>query len=163
MSGINSNELNRRFKKLEKIHEDTNIWNGLNHFTHTSQSLIKILYSDDIVCSMTDSMFYYIDTTTTNRLTSLKFIDVPQTSSTFKFTFILKPSSANQPYFLKPPRQIGFTYLGGYYILYSEVFGESNIIFPSSYTYILQTFTFFAIDLGNPFPLYTVFMDLSFY
>jgi hypothetical protein len=70
-------------------------------------------------------------------ITSLSILNIPATPlQTYKFTFIIEPNVKSSPYYLKPTTNktlINETSV--------SLFGLSNIVLPSSYTYLVQEIT----------------------
>jgi hypothetical protein len=90
---------------------------------------------------MITGMVYNL-TTTSDAITSLSLTDIPTTSQqTYVFTFVLQPSTIDSPWYLQPPTNfIDITPIGGSSMVV-PIYGISNVVFPVSYTYILQTIT----------------------
>jgi hypothetical protein len=90
---------------------------------------------------MTTGMVYNLSTTAT-ALTSLSFTNIPTTAQqTYVFSFVLLPGTSSSPWYLRPPsNSISITPVGGSLITV-PVYGISSVVFPTSYTYILQTIT----------------------
>jgi hypothetical protein len=78
-------------------------------------------------------MFYSIisDATVVN---SVSFIDIPTTiNQSYIFTFILRPSSVNSPYYIKPSSNtINVNSVS------VPIYGLKSVVLPTSYTYLVQ-------------------------
>ena len=122
-----------------------NLLNGSNVFTgvfnsiQSADTILPITFSTTPSFSMTTGMVYNL-TTSSNSLASLSLTDIPTTpQQTYVFTFVLKPSTIDSPWYLKPPTNfINITPVGGSSMTV-PIYGISNVVFPVSYTYILQT------------------------
>jgi hypothetical protein len=71
------------------------------------------------------------DSTTMN---SVSFIDIPTTiNQSYKFTFIVRPSSVNSPYYIKPSSNT--INVNGVSI---SLYGLQNVTLPTNYTFLVQ-------------------------
>ena len=112
--------------------------------------------------SMAAGMMYSLSPTT-NTLTSLSLTSVPTTAqATYVFSFLLQPTTASNSFYLKPPGNIinvvcttGTTYS-------ATVYGVSTLIFPTSYTFLLQQII--LINKGTAAaPVFIAFINVSGY
>jgi hypothetical protein len=125
----------------------TNIWTGSNTFRgvcnaiQIADTILPVTFSANPTFSMTTGMVYNLSTTAT-ALTSLSFTNIPTTAQqTYVFSFVLLPGTSSSPWYLRPPsNSISVTPQGGSLITV-PVYGISSVVFPTSYTYILQTIT----------------------
>ena len=113
--------------------------------------------------AMTSCMNWSLASTAT-AITSLGFTDIPITANrSYIFTFYHKPSTASMPYYFKPPNNVvSVTSVGGLVSTNVPVYGLQNTTLPSSYTYIIQTFTIMNLS-GSTNPSYIAFASISGY
>jgi hypothetical protein len=110
--------------------------NGLLKSTQTSDKITADLWRTDQVYSFTNGMVYNIisDATAVN---SVSFINIPTTTNqSYIFTFILKPSAVNSPYYIKSS-----TNTINVNSVSIPLYGLQNVSIPTSYTYLLQQIT----------------------
>jgi hypothetical protein len=106
---------------------------GLLKSTQTSDKITADLWRTDQVYSFTNGMVYSIisDATAVN---SVSFINIPTTvNQSYVFTFILQPSIANSPYFIKS--NTNTINVNGIAI---PLYGLQNVSLPAKYTYLVQ-------------------------
>ena len=139
-SGIVVSSANTTFNNTVDI-------NGLATLTNLEvSSLFKSKQSADnfVVSSFTASqtynfnngLVYTLDTNPTT-ITTILFTNIPITKQqSYKFTFILKPNNTNSGFYLKP--NTNFVTING---VSSPLYGLSNIVLPSSFTYLVQKIT----------------------
>jgi hypothetical protein len=104
--------------------------------TQTSDTLTAEFWRTDQVYSYTNGMVYssISDATVVN---SISFINIPTTvNQSFIFTFILQPSVANNPYYIKSSSKT--INVNGVSI---PLYGLNNINLPGAYTYLIQQIT----------------------
>jgi hypothetical protein len=91
---------------------------------------------------MTTGMVYNL-TTSSTAITSLGFTNIPTTPQrTYVFNFVLNPSTANSAWWLKPPTAfISITAVGGSINTAVPLVGMSNVVLPTTYTYLFQKIT----------------------
>jgi hypothetical protein len=79
---------------------------------------------------------------------TVSFTEIPETENqTYIFTFIIKPSLANNPYYINPSSNI--IYVNDVSV---PLFGLQNISLPENYTYLIQQITIiYDIFVGNNF------------
>ena len=120
----------------------TNIFTGTFTSLQTADALLPVTYSTTPSFSMTNGMVYSLSTTST-ATTSIGFTNLPSTpQQTYVFTFILLPSNASNPYYLKPStNNISVTTVGGTINTSVPLYGIQNIILPPTYTYMVQQVT----------------------
>jgi hypothetical protein len=101
--------------------------------TQTSDTLTADLFRTDQLYSFTNGMVYSIisDSTAVN---SVSFINIPTTTNqTYIFTFILQPSVANSPYYIKSnTNTINVNNVS------IPLYGLQNVSLPAAYTYLVQ-------------------------
>jgi hypothetical protein len=106
---------------------------GLLKSTQTSDTLTSEVFRADQTYSITNGMVYSLisDATAVN---SVSFINIPTTvNQSYIFTFILKPSTANSPYFIRP--NTNNININGVSI---PLYGLQNASLPGKYTYLVQ-------------------------
>jgi hypothetical protein len=106
---------------------------GLLKSTQTSDTLTADLFRSDQLYSFTNGMVYSIisDATAVN---SVSFINIPTTTNqTYIFTFILQPTTANSPYYIRP--NTNTVNVNGVSI---PLYGLQNASLAGNYTYLVQ-------------------------
>jgi hypothetical protein len=99
----------------------------------STDTLTSDIFRADQLYSFTNGMVYSIisDATVVN---SVSFINIPTTTNqSYIFTFILQPSTASNPYYIKPSSNT--VVVNGVSV---PLYGLSNVVLPSSYTYMVQ-------------------------
>jgi hypothetical protein len=110
---------------------------GLLKSTQTSDTLTAEFWRTDQVYSFTNGMVYSIisDATAVN---SVSFINVPETTNqSYIFTFIMQPSIANSPYYIKSNSNT--INVNGVSI---PLYGLQNVSLPAKYTYLVQQISY---------------------
>ena len=146
----------------------TNTWTGNNVFRgvfnsiQSADTILPVSFNTTPSFSMTTGMVYNLNTTST-ALTSLSLTNIPTTpQQTYVFTFVLQPSTLNSPWYLKPPSNfINITPIGSSTITV-PIYGISSVVFPSSYSYILQTITVVNTSTTTS-PTFVSFLSVSAY
>jgi hypothetical protein len=112
---------------------------------------------------MLNGMVYNM-TSNSTALSSLAFTNIPTTpQQTYVFSFIILPSTASSAWYLKPPTNfITVTAIGGTANTGVPLYGISNVIFPQSYTYIMQQITIVNTSLSST-PSFIAFLSVSAY
>ncbi len=99
----------------------------------STDTLTSGVFQSNQSYSFNNGMVYSIisDSTTVN---SVSFIDIPTTiNQSYIFTFILRPSSVNSPYYIKPSSNT--INVNGVSV---AIYGLNNVVLPTSYTYLVQ-------------------------
>jgi hypothetical protein len=99
----------------------------------SSDTFTANIFSANQSYSFLNGMVYSItsDTTTVN---SVSFINIPTTTNqSYIFTFIIKPTAGNSPYYIKPSRNI--ILVNGTSV---PLYGLQNVSLPINYTYMVQ-------------------------
>jgi hypothetical protein len=146
----------------------TNIWTGANTFRgvcnaiQSADTILPVIFSATPSFSMTTGMVYNLSTTATV-LTSLAFTNIPTTpQQTYVFSFVLLPTTNSSPWYLRPPTNfISITPQGGA-LLTVPIYGISSVVFPTSYTYIVQTITIVNTSTTTS-PTFISFLSVSGY
>jgi hypothetical protein len=146
----------------------TNIWTGANTFrgvcnaVQSADTILPVTFSATPSFAMTSGMVYNMSTTATV-LTSLAFTAIPTTpQQTYVFSFVLLPTTNSSPWYLRPPTNfISITPLGGA-LLTAPIYGISSVVFPTSYTYIVQTITIVNTSTTTS-PTFISFLSVSGY
>jgi hypothetical protein len=106
---------------------------GLQKSKQTTDTLTSDVFRADQLYSFSNGMVYSIisDATTVN---SVSFINIPTTiNQSYIFTFILRPSAVNSPYYIKPSSNT---------IVVNSVsiplYGLQNVTLPTNYTFLVQ-------------------------
>ena len=106
---------------------------GLLKAKQTTDTLTSDVFRADQLYSFSNGMVYSIilDATTVN---SVSFIYIPTTiNQSYIFTFILRPSAVNSPYYIKPSSNT---------IVVNSVsiplYGLQNVTLPTNYTFLIQ-------------------------
>ena len=112
---------------------------------------------------MTTGMVYNLSTTST-AMTSLGFTNIPTTpQQTYVFTFVLLPSTVSSAWYLKPPTNfLSITAVGGTINTAVPLYGISNVVLPSAYTYMLQQITIVNTSTTTT-PSFIEFLSVSGY
>ena len=120
----------------------TNFFTGVQTTTQASDLLVPSTFSSTPSFSMTNGMVYNMSSNST-ALSSLGFTNIPATPlQTYVFTFIILPSTASSPWYLKPPTNfISITPVGGTINSSVPLYGISNVVLPTTYTYIMEQIT----------------------
>lgn len=168
LSGGTSNIQSQISNVRTNLLSGTNAWSGSNIFTgvcnciQSADTILPSTFTTTPSFSMTSGMVYNL-TTSATALTSLSFTNIPTTpQQTYVFTFVLLPSTSNSPWYLKPPSNfINITPIGGT-LISSPIYGISNVVFPTSYTYILQTVTIVNTSTTTS-PNFVSFLSISAY
>jgi hypothetical protein len=106
---------------------------GLLKSTQTSDIITAEFFRSDQVYSFTNGMVYSIisDDTAVN---SVSFINIPTTvNQSYIFTFIMQPSTANSPYYIRP--NTNNINVNGVSI---PLYGLQNASLHGNYTYLVQ-------------------------
>ncbi len=104
-------------------------------------------------------MVYYLPTSSITQ-SQIFFTNIPTTpNKSYIFTFILKPSTASSPWYLKPSGNY-VRVNGGYGTLSGLASGQ--VILPTSYTYLIQQITIFSIGTVDT-PVYFAVSSVSSY
>ncbi len=106
---------------------------GLLKSTQTSDTITAELFRIDQVYSFSNGMVYTLisDDAVVN---SVSFINVPTTTNqTYIFTFIMQPSVANSPYYIKSNNNT--INVNGSSI---QLYGLQNVSLPTNYTFLVQ-------------------------
>jgi hypothetical protein len=107
--------------------------NGVLKSTQTSDTITSKVFIADQTYSFTNGMVYSLisDATVVN---SVSFTNIPTTvNQSYIFTFILKPSTANSPYYIRP--NTNNININGISI---PLYGLQNASLPGNYTYLVQ-------------------------
>ncbi len=99
----------------------------------STDTLTSGVFQSNQSYSFNNGMVYSIisDSTTVN---SVSFIDIPTTiNQSYIFTFILRPSSVNSPYYIKPSSNT--INVNGVSI---SLYGLQNVTLPTNYTFLVQ-------------------------
>jgi hypothetical protein len=106
---------------------------GILKSTQTSDTLTAEVFRADQTYSFTNGMVYSLisDATSVN---SVSFINIPTTTNqSYIFTFILQPSTANSPYYIKSNNNT--INVNG---ISTPLYGLQNISLPVNYTFLVQ-------------------------
>jgi hypothetical protein len=106
---------------------------GLLKSTQTTDIITAELFRTDQVYSFSNGMVYTLisDDAVVN---SVSFINVPTTTNqTYIFTFIMQPSVANSPYYIKSNNNT--INVNGSSI---QLYGLQNVSLPTNYTFLVQ-------------------------
>ncbi len=135
--------------------------------TLTVEKLLKAKQSTDTLTSgvfqsnqsysFNNGMVYSIisDSTTVN---SVSFIDIPTTiNQSYIFTFILRPSSVNSPYYIKPSSNT--INVNGVSI---SLYGLQNVTLPTNYTFLVQQISI-IYNIHSSFPQFIALTSVSGY
>ena len=99
----------------------------------STDTLTSGVFQSNQSYSFNNGMVYSIisDSTTVN---SVSFIDIPTTiNQSYIFTFILRPSSVNSPFYIKPSSNT--INVNGVSI---SLYGLQNVTLPTNYTFLVQ-------------------------
>jgi hypothetical protein len=110
----------------------------------STDTLIPNTFSADQSYSFLNGMVYSIssDTTTVN---SVSFVDIPTTTNqSYIFTFVIKPSEVDSPYYIKPSGSNTILVNGTSVPLY----GLQNVSLPANYTYLVQQISVIYVENG---------------
>jgi hypothetical protein len=100
------------------------------------------VFAVNMTFDYTAGMVYYLPTSNLTQ-SQIFFTNIPGTpNKSYIFTFILKPSTASNPWYLKPSGN-HVRVNGGYGTLSGLQSGQ--VILPTSYTYLIQQITIFSI------------------
>jgi hypothetical protein len=98
-----------------------------------TDTLTAEVFRSEQVYSFTNGMVYSIISSNTT-VNSVSFINIPTTiNQSYIFTFILRPSSVNSPYYIKPSSNT--INVNGVSV---AIYGLNNVVLPTSYTYLVQ-------------------------
>jgi hypothetical protein len=113
----------------------------------STDTLTSDIFRSDQLYSFSNGMVYSIisDATTVN---SVSFINIPTTTNqSYIFTFILQPSTASNPYYIKPSSNT--VVVNGVSV---PLYGLQSVVLPSSYTYLVQQISIiYDVYSGNNF------------
>jgi hypothetical protein len=116
---------------------------GLLEAKQSSDSIFNSTFSADQSYSLLNGMVYSIssDTTTVN---SVSFSDIPtDINQSYIFTFIMKPSAVNSPYYIKPSSNT--ILVNGTSV---PLYGLQNVSLPANYTYLVQQISVIYVENG---------------
>jgi hypothetical protein len=126
---------------------DTLTVSNLLKAKQSSDTLTSDVFRSDQLYSFSNGMVYSIisDSTTVN---SVSFINIPTTTNqSYIFTFILQPSIASNPYYIKPSSNT--IVVNGVSV---PLYGLQNVSIPLNYTYLVQQISIiYDIYSGNNF------------
>lgn len=128
---------------------------GLFKSVQTAGNLIAETFRADQVYNSTNGMVYSIlsDTTVVN---TVSFTDIPTTiNQSYIYTFIIRPSAVNSPYYIKPVSNT--INVNGVSI---PLYGLQNVNLPASYTYLIQQITI-IYNLYGTVPQYIALTSVS--
>ena len=98
-----------------------------------TDTLTAEVFRSEQVYSFTNGMVYSIISSNTT-VNSVSFINIPTTTNqSYIFTFILRPSSVNSPYYIKPSSNT--INVNGVSI---SLYGLQNVTLPTNYTFLVQ-------------------------
>jgi hypothetical protein len=106
---------------------------GLLKSTQSSDKITAEVFKADQTYSFSNGMVYSIisDATAVN---SVSFINIPTTvNQSYIFTFIIQPSTANSPYYIRPSNNT--VNVNGVSI---PLYGLQNVSLAGNYTYLVQ-------------------------
>ncbi len=99
----------------------------------STDTLTAEVFRSEQVYSFTNGMVYSIISSNTT-VNSVSFINIPTTTNqSYIFTFILRPSSVNSPYYIKPSSNT--INVNGVSI---SLYGLQNVTLPTNYTFLVQ-------------------------
>jgi hypothetical protein len=106
---------------------------GLLKSTQTSDTLTADFWRTDQVYSFSNGMVYSLISDAT-AINSVSFINIPTTiNQSYIFTFIIQPSVANNPYYIKSnTNTININTVS------IPLYGLQNVSLPANYTYLVQ-------------------------
>ena len=114
---------------------------GLLNTKQNSDSLVTATFSAAQTYSFNNGMVYTL-TSNSTATTTLSINDIPTTpQQSYIFTFILQPTTANSPYWIKP--NTSFVSVNGGS---APLYGLQNATLPAAYTYIVQQVTVLNIS-----------------
>jgi hypothetical protein len=101
----------------------------------STDTLISSSFSATQTYSYNTGMVYFMASNSTT-VTSFSITDIPLDSplKSYIFTFILEPNTANSPFYINPANIL----ING---LSTSLIGLANVIFPASYTHLVQQIT----------------------
>jgi hypothetical protein len=109
---------------------------GTVNTTRTTQTLSSATFTGIQSYSFNNGMVYSLASNATS-ITSLSILNIPSNPlQTYKFTFIIEPNVINSPYYLKPTTNN--ILINGTSV---SLFGLTNVVLPSSYTFLVQEIT----------------------
>jgi hypothetical protein len=124
----------------------------------STDTLTSVVFQSNQSYSFNNGMVYSIisDSTTMN---SVSFIDILTTiNQSYMFTFILRPSNANSPYYIRPSSNS--INVNGVSI---PLYGLQNVVLPTSYTYLVQQISIIYNIYSSPPPQFIALTSVSAY
>jgi hypothetical protein len=118
------------------------------------------VFAINMTFDYTSGMVYYLPTSNLTQ-SQIFFTNIPTTPKrSYIFTFVLKPSTASNPWYLKPSGNY-VRVNGGYGTLSGLASGQ--VILPTSYTYLVQQITIFSIGDTIETPVFFAVSSVSSY
>jgi hypothetical protein len=119
-------------------------------------------FATNMTFDFSAGMVYYLPTSSIT-LSQIFFTNIPTTpKKSYIFTFIMKPSTASNPWYLKT--STNYVRVNGGYATVSGIgSGSGSVVLPSSYTYIVQQITIFSIGDTVDTPVYFALSSVSAY
>jgi hypothetical protein len=121
------------------------------------------VFATNMTFDYTAGMVYYLSTSNITQ-SQIFFANIPTTpKKSYIFTFILKPSTASNAWYLKPSGN--YVRVNGGYATVSGIGSGStgSVVLPSTYTYIIQQRTIFSIGDTVDTPVYFAVSSVSAY
>jgi hypothetical protein len=116
---------------------------GLLEAKQSSDSIFNSTFSADQSYSLLNGMVYSISSDTTT-VKSVSFSDIPtDINQSYIFTFIMKPSAVNNPYYIKPSSNT--ILVNGTSV---PLYGLQNVSLPANYTYLVQQISVIYVENG---------------
>ena len=107
-------------------------------------------------------MVYYLPTSSITQ-SQIFFTSIPTTPKrSYIFTFVMKPNTASNPWYLKPSGNY-VRVNGGYATVSGIGSGSGSVVLPSTYTYIIQQITIFSIGDTVDSPVFFAVSSVSAY
>ena len=139
-TGIVVSSASTTFNNTVTIAAQTNVSNlsvsGLLCAKQNADSLVSATFAAAQSFSFNNGMVYTL-TSNSTATTTLAITDLPTTpQQSYIFTFIIQPTTANSPYWIKP--NTNFINANG---ISTPLYGLQNIALPAAYTFIVQQVT----------------------
>jgi hypothetical protein len=116
---------------------------GLLEAKQSSDSIFNSTFTADQSFSLLNGMVYFILSDTT-QVNSVSFSDIPtDINQSYIFTFIMKPSAVNSPYYIKPSSNT--ILVNGTSV---PLYGLQNVSLPANYTYLVQQISVIYVENG---------------
>ena len=160
-SGIVVSSAATTFNSAVTIAGQTNVSNlsvsALLNAKQATDPLLSATFSAAQTFSFNGGMVYTLISNSTTT-TTLAITDLPTTpQQSYIFTFIIQPSAANSPYWIKP--NTNFISANG---ISTPLYGLQNVALPAAYTYIVQQMTVINSSTTAT-PSFIAFTSLSAY